>query len=49
MSQEFAIRNKILVEVSADKILIGTAQPFMTDWVHNLERSLSPKKLKKWF
>jgi len=48
MSQEFAIRNKILaVELSADKILIGTAQPFMTDWVHNLERSLSPKKIEK--
>ena len=48
MSQEFALRNKILaVEVSADKILIGTAQPFTTDWIQNLERSLSPKKIEK--
>ncbi len=50
MSQEFALRNKILaVECSADKILIGSAQPFITDWVHNLERSLSPKKIERVF
>ena len=46
MSQEFALRNRILaVEVSADTILIGTDQPYLSDWVHNLERSLSPKKI----
>ena len=50
MSQEFALRNKILaVECSADKILIGSDQPFVTDWVHNLERSLSPKKIERVF
>lgn len=50
MSQEFALRNKILaVECNADKILIGSAQPFITDWVHNLERSLSPKKIERVF
>ncbi|WP_130803002.1 GspE/PulE family protein [Acinetobacter ihumii] len=48
MSQEFALRNKILaVEVTADSILIGTDQPFMTDWLVNLERSLSPKKIER--
>ena len=50
MSQEFALRNKILaVECGADKILIGSDQPFVTDWVHNLERSLSPKKIERVF
>ncbi|MBJ9984822.1 type II/IV secretion system protein [Acinetobacter sp. S40] len=48
MSQEFALRNKILaVEVRADSILIGTDQPFMTDWQVNLERSLNPKKIER--
>ena len=47
MSQEFAVRNKILaVEVGADKVLIGTAQPFAKDWIQNLARSLSPKKIQ---
>ena len=50
MSQEFALRNRILaVEVSADTILIGTDQPYLSDWVHNLERSLSPKKIVRVF
>ncbi len=50
MSQEFALRNKILaVECGEDKILIGSDQPFVTDWVHNLERSLSPKKIERVF
>ncbi|MCU4412807.1 GspE/PulE family protein [Acinetobacter sp. WU_MDCI_Axc73] len=48
MSQEFALRNKILaVGITADSILIGTDQPFMTDWLVNLERSLSPKKIER--
>lgn len=50
MSQEFALRNRILaVEVSVDTILIGTDQPYLSDWVHNLERSLSPKKIIRVF
>lgn len=48
MSQEFALRNRILaVEVRRDEILIGSDQPFLSDWVNNLERSLSPKKIKR--
>lgn len=48
MSQEFALRNRILaVEVRHDEILIGSDQPFLSDWVNNLERSLSPKKIKR--
>ncbi|WP_445116160.1 GspE/PulE family protein [Acinetobacter sp. WZC-1] len=48
MSQEFALRNKILaVEVAADKILIGTDQPFVIDWINNLERSLRPGKIER--
>jgi general secretion pathway protein E len=46
MSQEFAVRNRILaVEVKADEILIATDQPYRTEWVGNLERSLLPKKI----
>ncbi|MCH7315888.1 GspE/PulE family protein [Acinetobacter sp. ANC 3882] len=48
MSQEFAVRNHILaVDVQADRILIGTDQPFTTEWLNNLERSLAPKKIEK--
>ncbi|MBU3846618.1 MAG: GspE/PulE family protein [Candidatus Acinetobacter avistercoris] len=48
MSQEFAVKNNILaVEVNADHILIGTDQPFKGDWLRNLEKSLSPKKVIK--
>ena len=48
MSQEFAVRNHILaVEVHADRIVIGTDQPFQTDWLNNLERSLFPKKIER--
>ncbi|RZG78632.1 GspE/PulE family protein [Acinetobacter venetianus] len=47
MSQEFAVRNHILaVEVHAEKLLIGTSQPFSLEWKNNLERSLSPKKIE---
>lgn len=48
MSQEFAVRNHILaVDVQPDRILIGTDQPFITEWLNNLERSLAPKKIEK--
>lgn len=48
MSQEFALRNRILaVQVQPDKILIGTDQPFLTDWLANLEHSLAPKKIQR--
>ncbi|MGJ8757818.1 GspE/PulE family protein [Acinetobacter sp. HC8-3S] len=47
MSQEFAVRNHILaVEVHAEKLLIGTSQPFSLEWKNNLERSLAPKKVE---
>lgn len=47
MSQEFALRNKILaVESNANEVVIGTAQPFANEWVKNLEHSLSPKKIR---
>ena len=48
MSQEFAMRNKILaVEIQADKVLIATDQPYKTEWVANLENSLVPKKIQR--
>lgn len=48
MSQEFAVRNKILaVEIQADKVLIATDQPYKTEWVANLENSLLPKKIQR--
>ncbi|ENW94788.1 GspE/PulE family protein [Acinetobacter sp. NIPH 298] len=48
MSQEFAVRNHILaVEVHADRILIGTDQPFTSEWENNLQRSLAPKKIER--
>lgn len=48
MSQEFAVKNNILaVEVRTDQILIGTDQPFKGDWLRNLEKSLSPRKVIK--
>lgn len=48
MSQEFAVKNHILaVEVQSDQVLIGTDQPFVTEWEANLERSLHPKKIQR--
>lgn len=48
MSQEFAVKNNILaVEVQHDQVLIGTDQPYLSDWLHNLQQSLSPKKIVK--
>lgn len=50
MSQEFATRNKILaVGVTDTEVVIGTDQPFMTDWVANLENGLAPKKIRRVF
>lgn len=48
MSYEFALRNQILaVEINPTEVLIATDQPFITEWVSNLERSLAPKKIKR--
>lgn len=48
MSQEFALRNKILaVEIQPDAVFIATDQPFMTDWMANLEHSLLPRKIQR--
>ena len=48
MSQEFAVRNKILaVEIQPDKVLIATDQPFKTEWVANLEHTLAPRKIQR--
>lgn len=48
MSQEFAVRNKILaVEIQPDKVLIATDQPFKTEWVANLEHTIAPKKIQR--
>lgn len=48
MSQEFAVRNKILaVEIQPNKVLIATDQPFKTEWVANLEHSIAPKKIQR--
>jgi general secretion pathway protein E len=50
MSQEFATRNHILaVEVNDAEVLIGTDQPFLTDWVGYLENGLKPKKIQRVF
>ncbi len=47
MSQEFAFRNQILaLEIHDDRVVIGTDQPFLTEWQDNLEQSLSPKKIQ---
>ncbi|MEG2473017.1 GspE/PulE family protein [Acinetobacter sp.] len=48
MSQEFAMRNKILaVEIQNDQVLIATDQPFKSEWEANLERTLSPRKIQR--
>lgn len=48
MSQEFAFRNKILaVEVQANQVLIATDQPYMKDWIANLEQNVAPKKIQR--
>ena len=48
MSQEYALKNKILaVEIRENEVLIGSDQPFINDWVRNLEQSLSPKRIER--
>ena len=48
MSHEFALRNRILaVEIHPTEILIATDQPYQTEWISNLERSLAPRKIKR--
>jgi general secretion pathway protein E len=50
MSHEFALKNKILaVEVNSDHILIATDQPYVTEWMQNLEYSVKPKKITRVF
>ncbi len=48
MSQEYAQRNRILaVEIKADKVLIATDQPYLTDWLHNLQQNIGPRKIER--
>jgi len=48
MSQEFAMRNKILaVELQNEYVLIATDQPYKSEWVGNLERTVLPRKIKR--
>ena len=46
MSQEFAVRNRILaVEVFADRVVIGTDQPFFTEWKAGLGNTIKNKTI----
>lgn len=46
MSQEFAVRNRILaVEVFADRVVIGTDQPFFTEWKAGLGNTIKNKSI----
>lgn len=48
MSQEFAMRNKILaVEIQNEYVLIATDQPFKSEWMVNLERTVLPRKIQR--
>ena len=48
MSQEFAMRNKILaVEIQNEHVLIATDQPFKSEWMVNLERTVLPRKIQR--
>ena len=48
MSQEFAVRNRILaVELQNEHVLIATDQPYKSEWVANLERSVLPRKIQR--
>lgn len=48
MSQEFAMRNKILaVELQNEHVLIATDQPYKTEWMANLERTVLPRKIQR--
>lgn len=47
MSQEFALRNRILaVEVYADRVVIGTDQPFYLEWEAGLKSTIKDKKIE---
>ncbi len=47
MSQAFAERHRILaVEVSADEVVIASAEPYVSGWEHNLEHVLR-KRIKR--
>ncbi|SPL71198.1 GspE/PulE family protein [Acinetobacter stercoris] len=47
MSHEFAVKNHLLaVDVQQAQVIIGTDQPFLIEWISNLEQSLFPKKIK---
>jgi len=48
MSQEFAVRNRILaVEIQNDFVLIATDQPYKSEWMANLERTVLPRKIQR--
>ncbi|MCF9035340.1 GspE/PulE family protein [Acinetobacter nectaris] len=50
MSEEFAIHNRLLaVDVSDTEVVIGTDQPFMTDWLKSLEQIVKPKQIRRVF
>lgn len=47
MSYEFAERHSILaVEVTPEAVLVGTDQPFYTDWLANLTHTVKPRKIQ---
>ncbi|KAA8735103.1 type II/IV secretion system protein [Acinetobacter qingfengensis] len=47
MSHEFALRNRILaVEVQADRVVIGTDQPFDLEWKNNLSHSMKKQQIE---
>ncbi|RKG31052.1 GspE/PulE family protein [Acinetobacter tianfuensis] len=48
MSQEFAVRNRILaVEIQNECVLIASDQPFKSEWMANLERTVLPRKIQR--
>ncbi|OTG82106.1 type II secretion system protein E [Acinetobacter sp. ANC 5054] len=48
MSQEFAVRNRILaVELQNEHVLIATDQPYKSEWITNLERTVLPRKIQR--
>ncbi|MCF8999486.1 GspE/PulE family protein [Acinetobacter nectaris] len=50
MSEEFAVHNRLLaVDVSDTEVVIGTDQPFMTDWLKSLEQIVKPKQIRRVF
>lgn len=48
MSEEFAVHNRLLaVDVNDTEVVIGTDQPFMTDWLKSLEQIVKPKQIRR--